>query len=141
MDGLNSFLISFCVSCILLGFLFILCPSGSMNAPVKYVFGLCFVCCVIGTVIAIPKPEFSYFDKSENTTVLTEQNSSISAQMVFSEALRQQNIKFRKLTVDTNKLKDDSISISRVTVYTDESAEKIIQAIGSDSYEVIVINE
>ena len=51
------------------------------------------------------------------------------------------NIDFKKITVDTNKLSDGSITISRVTVYTCASAEQIIQAIGSDSYEVNVINE
>lgn len=141
MQALNSFIISFCSSCVLLGFLYMLCPSGSMSASVKYVFCLCFVCCVIGSSIAISKPDFSWFEKSNTSEILTEQNSAVTAQAVFSEALRGQNIDFRKITVNTNKLSDGSIIISRVTVYTDESADIINQAIGSDSYEVYIINE
>lgn len=141
MEGLNSFIISFCSSCILLGFLYMLCPSGSMGASVKYVFCLCFVCCIIGAVLAIPKPDFSYFDKGDTSEILTEQNTAVTAEAVFGEALRQQNINFRKIVVDTNKMRDESIIISKVTVYSGEDAEKIIQAIGSDSYEVCVLNE
>lgn len=141
MQGLNAFIISFCSSCILLGFLYILCPSGNMSAPVKYIFCLCFVCCVVATAISIPMPDFTNFNESYDNELLTEQNTAVTAQLVFCEALRGQNINFRKIAVDTNKLSDGSIIISKVTVYTDEKAQKINDAIGSDSYEVEVINE
>jgi len=141
MEGLNAFIISFCGSCILLGFLYMLCPSGSMSAPVKYVFGLCFVCCVAGAALTLPSPDFSYFDKVEETEILNEQNTAVTAQAVFGEALRQSDINFRKITVATNKMSDGSIIISKVTVYSGEDKSKIIQAIGSDSYEVVIINE
>ena len=141
MNGLSSFIISFCGSCVLLGFLYMLCPSGSMSAPVKHVFCLCFVCCVIASVLTIPKPDFSYFDKANNAEILTEQNTAVTAEMVFGEALRQSNVNFRKISVETNKMSDGSIIISKVTVYTTESAQKVEEIIGSDSYEVCVINE
>ncbi|MBQ8740925.1 MAG: hypothetical protein IJY79_05205 [Clostridia bacterium] len=141
MEGLNSFIISFCGSCILLGFLYMLCPSGNMSASVKYIFCLCFVCCVVGTAVSIPSPDFSCFDEAESYEILTEQNTAVTAQTVFSEALRQQNINFRKIAVDTNKTSDGSIIISKVTVYTDELPQKIYEIIDSDSYEVEVINE
>lgn len=141
MNGLSSFIISFCGSCVLLGFLYMLCPSGSMSAPVKYVFCLCFVCCVIASVLTIPQPDFSYFDKANNAEILTEQNTAVTAEMVFGEALRQSNVNFRKISVETNKMSDGSIIISKVTVYTTESAQKVGEIIGSDSYEVCVINE
>ncbi len=141
MNGINSFIISFCSSCILLGFLYMLCPSGSMSATVKYIFCLCFICCVVGTAFSIKPPDFSLLDKVDNTEILTEQNAAVTAQMVFSEALTQQNINFRKITVDTNKLADGSIIISRITVYTSELPQRVTEAINSDSYEVVVINE
>ena len=141
MSGINSFIISFCSSCILLGFLYMLCPSGNMSAPVKYVFCLCFVCCVVGTAISIKPPDFTMFEKTQNTNILTEQNVAATAQAVFCEALTNQSINFRKITVDTNKLSDGSIIISKITVYTNESSQKVTQAIGSNSYEVVVINE
>ena len=141
MDGFNSFIISFCGSCVLLGFLYMLCPSGNMSAPVKYIFCLCFVCCVVGTAISIKPADFSVFDETKSSEILTEQNTAVTAQAVFSEALTQQNINFRKITVDTNKLLDGSIIISRITVYTAESPQRVMQVIDSDSYEVVVINE
>lgn len=141
MMGINHFIISFCTGCVLLGFLYMLCPSGNMSAPVKYVFCLCFVCCVIGTALSIPSPDFSEFEKIGNTDILTEQNTAVTAQSVFGEALRQQNISFRKITVNTNKLQDGSIFISKVTVYTSEPTQNVLAVLDSDSYEVVVINE
>lgn len=141
MSDINAFIISFCVSCVLLGSLYMLCPSGNMSAPVKYIFCLCFVCCVVGTAISLPSPDFSDFDKKDGIELLTNQNTATTAQMVFSEALTKQNINFTKVMVDTNKLSDDSIVISKVTVFTTEQASKIVQIIGDDSYEVVVINE
>ena len=141
MSGINSFIISFCGSCVLLGFLYMLCPSGNMSAPVKYIFCLCFVCCVLGTAFSIKPPDFSEFDKTESTQLLTEQNSAVAAQAVFTQALKQQNINFRKITVDTNKMTDGSIIISKITVYTSDSPQKVLEVIDSDSYEVVIINE
>ncbi len=141
MSSINAFIISFCGGCILLGFLYMLCPSGNMSAPVKYIFCLCFVCCVIGTAVSLPSPDFSNFDKKNEIELLNKQNTAATAQMVFSEALTKQNINFTKVLVDTNKLSDDSIVISKVTVFTTEEASKIVQIIGDDSYEVVVINE
>lgn len=141
MNEINSFIVSFCSSCILLGFLYMLCPSGNMNSSVKYIFCLCFVCCVLGTAFSVKKPDFSQYDKAKNTTILTEQNTAVTAKMVFCEALASQNINFRKITVDTNKLPDGSITISRITVYTNEPPQKITELINSESYEVVVINE
>ncbi len=141
MNGLSSFIISFCAGCILLGFLYMLCPSGSMRASVKYVFSLCFVCCVIGAAAALPTPDFSYFESAYEGEILTEKNSAVTAQTVFAEALNNKEINFTKITVDTNKLTDGSIIINKVTVYTTEPPQKINDAIGSDSYEVVIVNE
>ncbi len=141
MQGINSFIISFCVSCILLGFLYLLCPTGNMSTSVKYVFCLCFVCCVVGTIVGMPNIDFSFFEKNQQMQILTEQNAAVTAQAIFCEALRQQNINFRKITVDTNKLADNSIVISKVSVYTGESPQKVIDVLASKSYEVVVINE
>ncbi len=141
MGGINSFIVSFCSSCILLGFLYMLCPSGNMSTSVKYIFCLCFVCCILGTAISIKPPDFSLFEKNENTEILTEQNTAVTAQWIFAEALTQKNINYKKITVDTNKMADGSIVISRVIVYTNSSPEEVVEVLCSDSYEVVVINE
>ncbi len=141
MNGIISFVISFCSGCVALGFLYMLCPSGNIGPSVKYIFCLCFVCCVFGAAVGIKPPDFSVFDRTENAEILTENNTAVTAQIVFGEALTKQNIKFRKIIVDTNKLTDGSIIISKITVYTSDEAQKVIQVLCSDSYEVVVINE
>lgn len=141
MQILNSFITGFCVSCVLLGVLYMLCPSGSMANSVKYVFGLCFVCCIVTAVSRFPKPDFSFFQKSQQSEIVSQQNAEVSARAVFAEALIQQNINFEKINVYTNKLDYGGIVINRVEVYSNEEAEKITQAIDSDNYEVVVINE
>lgn len=140
MNSITSFIISFCGSCILLGFLYMLCPAGSINKSVRYVFCLCFICCIIGVATNI-SVDFSWFNVTKTDTILTEQNVGVTAQMVFGEALKAKNINFRKIVIDTNKLNDGSIVINRVTVYTSETSQKVLDAIGSDSYEVMVVNE
>ena len=161
MNNLSAFAVSFCSSCILLGFLYMLCPAGSMEKSVKYVFCLCFLCCVLGCVTNLKSIDLSAFDTTSKSEIITEQSASITVgslrrrvelqnsgefdkifvMIADAQALTDKNIDFKKITVDTNKLSDGSITISRVTVYTCASAEQIIQAIGSDSYEVNVINE
>ncbi|MBR6501949.1 MAG: hypothetical protein IKT42_00745 [Clostridia bacterium] len=117
-----------------------LCPAGSINKSVRYVFCLCFICCIIGVATNI-SVDFSWFNVTKTDTILTEQNVGVTAQMVFGEALKAKNINFRKIVIDTNKLNDGSIVINRVTVYTSETSQKVLDAIGSDSYEVMVVNE
>lgn len=141
MNNLSAFMISFCSSCILLGFLYMLCPEGSMGGSVKYVFCLCFLCCVLSGITNLPKIDLKQFQSASDSQLVTEQSSAAVAQTVFVRALIEQNINFTKVTVDTNKLQNGSITINKVTVYTSESAEKIESVIGSDSYEVCVINE
>ena len=141
MNNLSAFAVSFCSSCILLGFLYMLCPAGSMEKSVKYVFCLCFLCCVLGCVTNLKSIDLSAFDTTSKSEIITDQSASITAERVFAQALTDKNIDFKKITVDTNKLSDGSITISRVTVYTCASAEQITQVIGSDGYEVNVINE
>ena len=141
MSAIKGFIISFCSSSIVLGFLFMLCPSGSISKSVKYIFCLCLICSVVASASVLKEPDFYFFNKDSHGEVLTEKNVAITAQMIFSEALTKQNINFRKITVDTNKLADGSITIDKVVVYTNESLITITQLIGSESYEVIVINE
>ena len=99
------------------------------------------MCCVISSASVLKEPDFNFFNKDSQNEILTEKNVAVTAQMIFSEALTKANINFRKITVDTNKLADGSITINKVTVYTSESLITITQLIGSESYEVAVINE
>lgn len=94
------------------------------------------------TVISgLSKFDAAKFNFDKTSEPITEKNAAVTAQTVFEKVLTDQDINFRKISVDTNKTADGSIVISRVTVYSDESSQKITSAIGSDSYEVLIINE
>ncbi len=141
-NAFSSFILSFCSACVLLGFLYMLCPSGSMSKPVKYLFCLCFIGCILSGVFAAAN--FNFSDFTQNTAeseFVTDQNAAVTAEMIFSNALTAQNIDFRKITVITDKLQDGSIIISEVTVYTDADAHTVEQVIGSEYYEVKIVNE
>lgn len=141
MNGFSDFIIAFCSSCIFLGFIYMLCPEGSMTPSIKYVFCLCFLCCILSSVTNLKKFDFDDFSSAIKTETVTERSASVTAENVFAQALSSQNINFTKITVDTNKLSNESIIISKVTVYSDCDKEDIIAVIGSDSYEVCVVNE
>ena len=141
MGSVSAFIVSFCGGCILLGFLYMLCPSGNMSTSVRYIFCLCFVCMIAASAISIPTPDFLEFDETQTENILTEQNVAATAQIVFGEALENNNIVFRKIVVNTNKTVDGSIVINRVTIYTDESSQRVMEVIGSENYEVVVLNE
>ncbi len=141
MNAINTFTASFCISSVVLGLLFLLVPRGALNKSVKYIFALCFVCCLVGNIVALPRLDFSDFNTYERQSTVTEQGAAFAAGEVFSEALKSQNINFTKITVDVNKSADSSIVINKVTVYTDEQPQKILDVIGSDDYEVVIINE
>lgn len=141
MGNFSSFMISFSSSCLLLGFLYMLCPSSNMKSPVKYVFGLCFLCCILNCVTDISKWDIGDLKWSSSSEIITEQNAEVTSLSIFEQALKAADIKFTKISVDTNKLRDGSITINRVTVYTAASFDEVVATIGSDSYEVIVINE
>lgn len=138
MNGFVSFVTAFCTSCIVLGGLYMLMPRGNMSKSVKYVFSLCFVCCII----AVPLSGTTF---SLDFDIPDTQQSDISAsaaQLVFSEALRSADIEFSKITVVTDKSSSGSIVISEVIIYTqaDESAVRAVTENG-ENYKVSVINE
>ncbi len=139
MGNFSAFLISFCTSVILLGFLYMLCPSGNISKTVKYVFCLCFVCCILSSIAFIPKGFSIEFETHENTAQAY--NGEYAVEAVFREALKSNDINFKKIEIDVNKSESDGITINKVIVYTTETKEKIEQIIGSDSYAVEVINE
>lgn len=141
MNGFKNFVTCFSSGCIIFGFLYMLCPKGNMSKSVKYIFSLCFICCIVTAGIGISNADFDFFETVPDTEILTEQTAAFTAQSVFEETLIWQDIVFKKITVDVNKTADGSIIISKVTVFTNETQEKIASVIGSDSYEVVVINE
>ncbi len=142
MSGLSSFITAFCVCLVLLGFLYILCPGGSMSKPIKYVFCLCFICCMLSSTALLKNVDFSEvsFDNSEHQ-IITEEMSANTARQVFASALTKSGIDFEKITVHTNKMNDGSISIIKVIIYTSASPDAVKAVFDNVDFEVEVINE
>ena len=140
MNGLSGFITAFCSVCVLMGGVMMLSPKGALEKPVKYVFALIFLCCILSSVLSITKSKIK-FDIKNGESTLSENTVKAEAELIFSDALEKNNIEFSKITVCTDKLKDNSIIISKVIVYSTHSPDDIYGIIGNnDTFEVIVIN-
>ncbi|MBO4692845.1 MAG: hypothetical protein J5659_00415 [Clostridia bacterium] len=137
---LGAFITSFCVGCIALGLLYVLVPGGNLSNAAKYAFSLTFLCIVLSSATFISKADIK-LDNKHSLDFGDERLSAASARLVFSEALSAEKINFDKIVVFTDKSGADSINITKVYVYTDASEQRINEVIGSDSYEVVVVNE
>lgn len=143
MNYFSSVVIAFCVACIIIGVLYILCPDGEISKTVKYVLGLCFILSVItATGINVKKADFDFsFSVIQNadSTALDTAN----AKLVYSMALQNSGIDFSEITVCTDKLRDGSIVINKVIIRSDCEKDKILSALGETAkvYEVEIINE
>ncbi len=143
MNGLASFLMSFCVSAIFIGAIFIICPNGKMSKPIKYIFSLVFTVILI---TAVSKTEIAPDDWEFEFKADTSQSDALkiqSAEYVWGQCLKSANINFQKITVCTNKTEDGGITISKVIIFSNENEEKIFTALGdlAKAYEVEIKNE
>lgn len=141
MSGFLSFVTGFCSVCILIGMLYMLIPEGTMSNAVKYMFALCFLCCVLSGTLGISEINVNNFEFAAEQTYVTEEMAAHTAEQIFSHALQSKNIVFTKIRVITDKLDGGGISIIKVIVYSSAPTEDILAVISSDDYEVSVINE
>ncbi len=139
MNGISSFIISVSAASVLLAAVYILCPEGTLKAPLKYTFSLAFLCCICALSSIGQSIDVDFSLKSAQTP--DKAHAESVAHSIFVSALREENVEFKKIEVLSDKLGDGSISISKVTVYSSESPQKITDVIGSDAYEVVVKNE
>ena len=139
MKEFATFAVSFCGVCVAAGGLYMLLPENKMTKTVKYVIVLVIISAFIGLFsvnfnISIP-------DRTAETGAYTGYDSEKMITAVFEKALRLKNIEFEKITVFTDKSKEGSIVITKIQIYSRESRERIISAIGnSEDYEVEIIN-
>ena len=136
---IGAFISAFCVGCILLGALYVLAPKGNLSKAASYAFSLAFLCLVLSVTGKLQSVDFPKL-KEANEDYSNERLSAACAQMIFSDALASQKINFSKITVFTDKSQSGGISITKVLVYTDASYEQVNAVIGSDIYEVVVVN-
>lgn len=143
MNSFNSFIVTVCACCILIGILYIISPNGEISKTVKYLLSLVFIITVVGATKITVKTADLDFTVSQSEDISSEQLQISAAEYVYSYALTENGINFREITVCTDKSEDGSIVISKVIIYSDCEKEKIMQALGSNAEirEVEIVNE
>lgn len=143
MSSITTFITAFCTACIVIGSLHIICPDGSVGKSVKYTLSLVFLLVIISAAGINLKSQSFSFPKYESNEKSIEEANIASAKYVYSTILQKAGINFRKITVCTDKTEDGSIIITKVIVYSDDSKEAIINALGvvAENHEVEIVNE
>ncbi len=143
MNWFYSLITGFCGAGVCFGALYIICPSGKMEASVKYIISLSFLVVIIALAgVNVKRTNFN-FEISKDISVEAKDLQLASAKQVFSLTLENSDINFSKIEVSVDNSETESISINKVTVYSNEGRQKIINALGGSSadFEVEVINE
>ena len=141
---MTQFFISFSTGCILIGALYILCPEGNVAKPIKHIFSLVFLLIIISAAnLPLKNIDFTMPTISPTDNENYNEMQISSAEYVFSEALKSQNINFSEISIFTDKTDDDSIVITKVVIVSNDAREKILNALGglSENREVEIINE
>lgn len=130
MNTLSGIILGISSSAILIGSLFILCPSGSMGRTLRYVFTLVFLCCCVALFLKIGKVELDFpeYDTAVDNTAAANMTAA-QAEYICRAALIDQNISFSRINVFTDIDETGSIFIKRIEVVSTDSAEKIRQTI------------
>ena len=143
MSGLFSWLAAICAACIFIGALQMLCPTGTVSKSVSFLLSLVFLVSVISAAgITVKKADFSLqlpTAANADTTAL----DTAAARYVYAYALEKAGIDFKEIKLYTDKLPDNSISISKILIRSDCEADKIITALSevAKNIEVEILNE
>ena len=142
MSNLATFFTSFCVSAILIGAFYVICPGGEISKSVKNIFSLIFTVVIISSALSID-PIFDYSAEITKNEEVINSLDTYSAIYVYSECLKAEKIEFSEISVLTNKTEEGGIVISKVIIFSSEDKEKILSALSivAQNIEVEVINE
>lgn len=131
MNALFEFTASFCAVCVISAALYMLCPAGTMQKSLKYVFGLIIVVSIMSAIPSLKNITADFETKPQNTAS-NEEMQLLNLRLTFETALKNQGIEFSKITVCTDKSEDGSIKITKVEVVTYEDAEKVRSVLGGE---------
>lgn len=142
MNGLTAFLTAFCAGCVLIGALYLLCPGGAMQKPVRVIFSLVFLASLIAAALPI-KPVVPELPAVSDSSVSADALTVAAAKYAYASALTRCGISFSEITVFTDKSDDGSINITKVVIYSPCDREQITEALGAaaQNYEVEIKNE
>ncbi len=143
MSSFSSFITAFCVACILIGSLYIICPEGKLSKSLKYILSLIFIVIIISSSKLPFINNNIEFDFPKTQDVYFEELQLSSAKYIYSYALKEESINFKEIYFSTDNSPDGSIVINKVIIITDCQKEKVLKALGelSKTREVEIINE
>lgn len=144
MNTVTGIALGFCTAVIFIGAVYNLCPDKSMGKPVKFVFGIAFICITVGVVTAVGNKMGNYkFKYTENVSTKTAAAVNNQVEYICGAILSDMGITDSKIYADTDILKDGGIVINSVTVYCNgdkQAVEREIRAV-IDTSVVEVVNE
>lgn len=143
MSYFTEIVSAFCVVCVFIGALYMLCPEGKLSKSVKYVLSLVFLVSVMA-VAGMGKGKFDFdINFSQKEDISIEQIENLNLKFAFEEILQKNGINFKEIEIFTDKLENGGISINKVIIRSDCEKEKIFAALAdiTDSIEVEVIDE
>ena len=143
MNEFKSVILGICIASVSLGAMYMLKPDGNTAKTVRFGFAVIFLTLTLSIFISL----FGKSDRLLPTLSITpdysaaEKITAIEARQIAAQVLEEKGIKFKEIDVLTNKDEAHGISIKRITVKTDETAEQVRQSISAviktDGVEVI----
>lgn len=131
MNNILEAILGFCAAAIFIGAVSVLSPERNMSRPTKYVISLVFI------VVSVSL--FSVFGKAQIPTVNSNVSPDVQAndmlvyqtEYLCAALLRDNGIAAEKILVNTNIGSDGDIYISKITVYSNEDSQRIVQVVKS----------
>ena len=126
METLKQVLVGFSAAAIFIGALTQLYPSGSMKKTVKYAFSLLFLCICV-TLFATALRLDIRVDLPDTASVSADITAAANAQAEYlcETLLKENEIDYKKVIVNTNIDENGGIYINSITVYTDCDSGKV----------------
>lgn len=140
MSGIFSFLCAFCVGGTLLGALYILVPEGAFKKPLKYLFGVCFICCIISFFPLTADIDITEGLQSQSAADYTDTNL-YAARLTFCTALDKAGIPYKDINVFAYTDEENRITGLEVTVFSEAPPQEITAVLQNENIKVSVINE
>ena len=145
MNEFKAVILGICIASVSLGAMYMLRPSGNTEKTVRFGFAVIFLTLTLSLFISF----FTGGTKILPTYAVSpdlsaaEKITKISAKQIVAEVLRDKGLEFKEIEIFTNIEESGGISIKRITVETDENAERVIDSINAviKSGGVEVINE
>ncbi len=146
MESIKGIILGFCAVSLVLGALYMLrAEKSATEKSVRFAFAVIFLCVTVLSVAKIAglKNEIPTFERNKEYTHTYTAMYTESVKQVVSAALYDHGIKFKEISVITDKTDVGDIFIKRITVAAVGEAERIKSCILSviETNEVEVINE